>query len=229
MHKAIKRTALALALGFGLVGGASAALQTIDGLHTTFTFDDSMLGLYGTPSVVGDTLFFTPTSFVASSSDGTGLGYKNATINVEIGAKAGYVLSGIDLSEAGDYLLYQPVANGGALGVDLTGQIRVRDLNNLAEVTSNIASSGPLTQVGLPTHNWSADADTSFANASAVNLTIENILLAYTTSAPSLAFIEKKFVGAEVQVMAVPEPDSYAMLLAGLGVLGMIVRRRRQA
>ncbi|MBN9133328.1 MAG: PEPxxWA-CTERM sorting domain-containing protein [Nitrosospira multiformis] len=25
----------------------------------------------------------------------------------------------------------------------------------------------------------------------------------------------------------IPEPDSYAMLLAGLGLIGMIVRRRR--
>ncbi|NBW50906.1 MAG: PEP-CTERM sorting domain-containing protein [Betaproteobacteria bacterium] len=30
-----------------------------------------------------------------------------------------------------------------------------------------------------------------------------------------------------MEVTAVPEPETYAMLLAGLGVMGMIARRRK--
>jgi len=33
--------------------------------------------------------------------------------------------------------------------------------------------------------------------------------------------------GFELSAQAVPEPAEYAMLLAGLGVVGMAVRRRR--
>lgn len=32
-----------------------------------------------------------------------------------------------------------------------------------------------------------------------------------------------------LQITAVPEPESYAMFLAGLGLLGMIARRRTRA
>ena len=42
----------------------------------------------------------------------------------------------------------------------------------------------------------------------------------------SSSFVEKKFVGITVSV---PEPETYAMLLAGLGMVGVIARRRRQS
>ena len=37
------------------------------------------------------------------------------------------------------------------------------------------------------------------------------------------------FVGATYTVTAVPEPETYALLLAGLGVVGFIARRRKVA
>lgn len=40
---------------------------------------------------------------------------------------------------------------------------------------------------------------------------------------------EARLISGLVSVTAVPEPESYAMFLAGLGVLGAIARRRMQA
>lgn len=39
----------------------------------------------------------------------------------------------------------------------------------------------------------------------------------------------KSEYGGSILVSAVPEPETYAMLLAGLGVMGAIARRRKQA
>lgn len=36
-------------------------------------------------------------------------------------------------------------------------------------------------------------------------------------------------IGAKLTVTPVPEPDSYAMLLAGLGLVGVVARRRQRA
>lgn len=229
MNKAIKRVAVTFALGFGLVGAASAAVTTISGVHTTFSFDDALVGLFGKPSVSGDTIFFTPGAFAASAMGKAALRVKNASFNVTVSAKDGYVLNGIDLTESGNYLLYRPRGRGD-LGVDLTGDVSVRDLASLKEVKDDIATAAPMTKssnrgIGW----WTANADTSFAawQSKAVSLTIENLLAAYTdTTRPSWAFIDANYLGASVLVTAVPEPETYAMFLAGLGLIGLVIRRR---
>ena len=227
MRKAIKHTVLTLAIGFGLAGSASAAIETISGTHTLFSFDDALLGLFGAPSVSGDTLFFTPNSFSAKATGTSALDFNNATINVKVLAKPGYSIAGVNVTEQGDYWLFR--LGSGNLGTSVSGQIRVRNLSDLAETTDGLNTTVPMTTVGLGSINWTATASAALPSwqASAVNLTIENLLLAYTdTTKPSLAFVEKKYIGASALVTAVPEPESYAMLLAGLGMIGVVARRR---
>ena len=43
------------------------------------------------------------------------------------------------------------------------------------------------------------------------------------------ANVQKALLGADYTITAVPEPESYAMLLAGLGLMGTIARRRSKA
>ena len=46
---------------------------------------------------------------------------------------------------------------------------------------------------------------------------------------PGKVLIDDLYLGVAVVAPPVPEPESYAMMLAGLGIVGLIVRRRRQS
>lgn len=218
---------LSIALGVGLSLNVAAAPVTLVGSKVTYSFDDALLGLFGLPTLVGDSLFFAPTNFKAQSNSGSpALGFTAATMNIRVQPNnPAQWLGSVSLNEVGDYLLFDPL-NGSAKGVAVTGQIRVRDLNTLAEMTDSITPAAPLTAVGLPSKNWSASAsaDVSSWVSTLANVTVENLLIAYTTAAPSLAFIEKK--GVVLHVTAVPEPETWAMLLAGVGLVGLQLRRK---
>jgi hypothetical protein len=77
------------------------------------------------------------------------------------------------------------------------------------------------------TTDWEAHASVVPATAlTSATVSIENILGAYVPAA-GYAFIEKKNVELGFMLSAVPEPESYAMLLAGLGMMMTVVSRRR--
>jgi hypothetical protein len=102
--------------------------------------------------------------------------------------------------------------------------------NPLADMTASVSPSSPLTITGTPAQNWVANASLNVANwntATQLNITLENLLLASTSTVNSLAFVEKKFAALTITT-AVPEAQTSAMLLAGLGLTGFIVARRRK-
>ena len=218
-------------LGQALSGAAFAASVTMAGNTVDFTFNDALLGLFGPATVSGDTLYFTPVDFEATSLNGAGFALTNDTLNIQVSAHAGWTFSTLDLVEKGDYLLL-----GSDSTADVAGQIRVFDIANpLTDVTASILPTTSLSQQGVPMHNWTALASTDLAawdSVQAINVTVENLLLASTGATPSLAFVEKKFVGLTplmVAVTPVPEAETYAMMLAGLGLVGFAAARRRIA
>jgi hypothetical protein len=208
-----------------LSGAAFAASVTLAGTTVDFSFDDSMLGLFGQAHVAGDTLYFTPTHFAAQSSNGAGYVLTNQTINIGVSARQGYAFSNFGFTEKGDYLM---LGSGGS--VDVAGQVRLFDVANpLADIATSLQPANPLTHVGLPTDNWIAQTSTDLSawnSARAINVTVENLLLASTSLPNSLAFVEKKFVGLSLITTPVPEAETYAMMLAGLGLVGFAARRR---
>lgn len=237
-----RKTGLALGLAAALLSGSAFAVNmvTVSGTNVSFTYDADNLGLFGAPTVSGDSLIFTPTNFVAQSTDGAGYDLTSSTVNISITANTGYQFSTVSLTERGDYALI-----GDDAEVSLGGQIRVFDLDDpfANEVTDNIVATAPFdvhtTLAGFTTTNWTANASVVVPGASAgwggddgivdgVNVTLENILIARTTQVGSLAYIEKKFAGTSIIITAVPEADTYAMLLAGLGLVGFMARRVRK-
>lgn len=211
-----------------LTGAAFAASVTLSGNTVDFSFDDTLLGLFGPAAVSGDTLYFTPVDFTATSSNGAGFALTRDTVNIRVAAHDGWSFGNLGLVERGDYLLL-----GSGATADVGGQIRVFDIATpLTDATAAIAPLSPLNLTGMPTHDWSAQASVNLSaweSTRAINVTLENLLLASTAASPSLAFVEKKFVGLTPIMAAapVPEAETYAMMLAGLGLVGLAVARRR--
>jgi hypothetical protein len=218
-----------LLLGQTISGAALAASVTLAGSTVDFTFDDALLGLFGPANLSGDTLYFTPIDFEAKSLNGAGFALTHETINIQIAAHEGWTFATLDLVEKGDYLL-----RGKRNSADVGGQIRVFDTEMpLIDVSTSILPSASLSQKGLPTHNWTALASTDLSgwdSVQTINVTVESLLLSNALAPSSLAFVEKKFVGLTPimeSVTPVPEAETYAMMLAGLGLVGFAAARRR--
>jgi hypothetical protein len=212
-------------------GSALATVQTVMGTNVFFQYDDAQMGLFGQPTVSGNSLFFTPSSFSAFSNNGQGLVQTNSTINVKIFAKPGFNMPGINVQESGDYYLL-----GNDAQVAVGGQIRAFSIADPLPASTHVSdvftTTAPLTtHTTFPpvTTNWQADASVALPlvwSNGGVNLTIENLLLAYTTAQGSAAFIEKKFAGGAVVISVVPEVETWAMMLVGMGLVGLRLRRR---
>ncbi|MDP3584860.1 MAG: PEP-CTERM sorting domain-containing protein [Thiobacillus sp.] len=221
--------ASAVVIGQLLSGSVFAASVTLSGDTVDYTFDDTLLGLFGPASLSGDTLYFTPVTFQAESLNGDGYSLTNSTMNIQVSAQEGWALSNMSLIEKGDYMLL-----GGASTADVAGQMRVRDLSAvLDDMTASIQTTAVLDHIGLPTTNWEAGAVidlSAWTDTQAVNVTVQNLLLASTRDASSLAFLDKKFVGltpTAIPISPVPEAHTYGLMLAGLGLIGWKIKRRR--
>jgi hypothetical protein len=237
---------LAAALASLLVAPAQALIITLPGTNFDLTYDDTKLGLFGAPVLVGDTIQFTISDFNAQSLGGAGAVPRNSTISgLVLTAKGDFQFGAFDLAEFGDYTL-----SGAGSSVRVQGQLRAFDLaNSLNTQTTNSLVVSPLTPLTLVdgiNHDWTASAriDASTAavpgpggainvivsNPDAVGLTIENRLLAYTEPTGSgfrEAFIEKKFSGVSLTVSPVPAPPALWMFGAGMVALGIYRRRAR--
>ena len=221
---------------------ASAALQTLTGSNFDLIYDDTKLGLFGAPSLLGNNIFFTPNNFKAESLNGAGIATNNSTINgMQLIAKNGFQFGAIDLTEFGDYLMRDAESF-----VAVNGQLRAFDGANFAATNTStsliLSALTPLNIVDGTNHDWLASASITDAtlskagisgwlsNASVVNITVENLLTAYTEAGPGpeQAFIEKKAVGVGLLVTsAVPEPNVWSSLSAGLLLLGVMASRSK--
>lgn len=238
----MKNHYLTILLGFLVVSPAHSAIQTITGSNFDLVYDDTKLGLFGAPNVSGNNIFFTPNNFKAESLNGAGIVTNNSTINgMQLVARNGFQFGSISLTEFGDYLM-----RGANSFVSVNGQLRGFDGVNFAATNTSapliVSSSTPLNIIDGFNHDWQASASITNAtasksgltgwlsNASIVNITVENLLTAYSEAepGPKQAFIEKKAVGIGLVVAsAVPEPGVWSSLSAGLFLLSMMGSRRK--
>jgi len=212
-------------------GTSQAATVTLFGDDVKFTFDDSTA--FGSGNVIGNNIFFLPTSFKTESLDGTGPDTLNVTLNVTVEATTGgYEMEYFQLAEEGDYELI-----GSGASVQANGQFRVTSAAKLCNVffpcmDEEIFDAGALTvQNALTT--WSAGTSIDLADTAGWNtdtkviMTLENRLNATTLNSGvgESAFIEKKFGGVGIIVNPIPIPGAVWLFGSALGLLGWMRRR----
>lgn len=238
----VKINLISFVFGLLIASPAFAAIQNIAGTDFDVIYDDTKLGLFGSPTLAGNNIFFTPNNFKAESLNGLGIATTNSTINgMQLVAKGGFKFGSIDLTEFGDYIL-----RGADSFVSVNGQLRAFDGANFAATNTSssliVSSATPLNIIDGSNHDWQASASITnstasksgltgwLSNANIVNITVENLLTAYTEAGvgPEQAFIEKKAIGVGLIVTsAVPEPGVWSSLSAGLFLLGMMASRRK--
>src|SRR5579862_7654168 len=105
---------------------ARASTITLTGAHFDVTYDPSTLNLFGSLNLVGDNLFFTPSNFKATSTNGAGVVTTDSTASgIVLSAHPGYQFGALTLAELGDYQLEGPSST-----VSVSGQLRAFDFNN---------------------------------------------------------------------------------------------------
>lgn len=223
-----KKAALAVLGLSAVLLGSPALADTLVGTTVSYTFNNADLGLFGTASLSGDNLIFTPTNFDATSANG---GFAESTLHVTVSANTGYQLSSFNLTENGSY------SQSGIALVGVTGVFGALDIEGTtanylpATIQATAAFDGT-------SPNWTAQAGVTLPATGwggtdgvvgSVSLTISNQLYA-TTGIGGIASIAKEFVGISANTSAVtpvPEAQPYAMMLVGLGLVGFMARRAR--
>jgi hypothetical protein len=212
MNITLKRTALALAL-FAAIGSAQAT--ALNNLVLTPNVD-IVSGSFGGTMVGSATTMISNSSYngtarTAVYDTGTGLDFYYQFTN-NLSSKNGIErFTGYDFSSMGATTL-NVFQTGAAFGMFTTGT-----------ESSDYADRTPLGVIGFNfvpnAHSKINPGTTSFTQIIRTN--------ARQYTAGNFGLLDGIGSNAAGFATAVPEPESYAMLLAGLGMVGTIIRRRK--
>lgn len=220
-----KKTVLATGCAMFMLSGTALAGTTLSGTYVDFSID-SPLGLFGEASVVGDSLVLTPnplgqTGQTEFFADGTRL-YAGQTVHITVTAHSGYQLRGFDLSESGGYTLDGGVAwiAGDFKAIDIEGDTGNQLVEGIvgSALSGNAGAWDAAAAIALPASGWGG----SDGIVTSVTLTLSNQLFVLGP-----AEIWKSGAAIAAVTAPVPEADTYLMMLAGLGLVGFLARRRR--
>ena len=210
---------------------ASAVVITQAGTDVSFTYNDA--SLFGTGTVVGNSISFSPTSFSAQSLDGAGNVIVADTLNVTVLATtAGFAMDMFGLQELGDYRI------SGAPSANADASARFNVLSNTTQCglfacsANEIFTTGSLADTAGVLTNWSLGgaidlaATAGWGSDTEVTIQLQNNLLANTGATGDVAFIQKKQNGVGISINPVPVPA--AVWLFGSGLISIIGIARRK-
>lgn len=224
----MRMTALVTCLAFGLAATpASAALVDITWTGKAYVGDDN-LGLFGTPgSLVGQ-------SYVAQYRYDTSIGFRSGADyqvvesdnfnlpNVSPLVSARITINGSSVSVIGDYnnLYYRSNAvDYSEIATFVTGRTSV--FNDFNRLNVDFLTSGPQGDA------VTIDLNAPYAQTFDPNDGVNGTFLYYAADNSNYSFAA--LTGETLTITlagGVPEPASWAMLIAGFGLVGTAMRRR---
>ncbi len=232
----MRRLALLVILAPAAVGAEALATPvTLDGTEFDVVYDPATLGLFNTPVLVGNVVYFTPTAFTATSDNGQGLITTASSATIQLIANPGYEFTTMQVAAQGDYQM-----SGTGSYVNVTGGIVAASQGaNQTTAALNLNGSLPLTLNDGQIHNWAGSAmilsgtpndagnGTLLPTTSEVDLTLSSTLMAYTQpggSGMQQAFIQEKFGGLQLYVdpTPVPVPPALWLLVSGFMLLALM-------
>ena len=195
-----------------------------DGTGSFFDWSNggSDKGLFGDPVIVGGNTFtFFPSNFRAESLNGAAA-IKSDRLEFCLTAHEGYNITGIRITEYGDYGILD---NG---KVSVSGTMFVTNLD-VFQVSSSNFSSDPVSPISSGQGTWTAEVAVTDIDWTNLKIVLNNNLMAIS-SAGSTSFIEKKVLGGAVAIELIcpnapqiPEPATICLL--GLGALTLVKRK----
>lgn len=215
----------------------NATPVTLIGDTINYVYDDSQVALavFGTPTISGDAIRFTPSTFRAESLNGAGTDSVMAEfVFSRVYSQAGTDLGLFEAFEFGDY----EIIGDGAINAELLltlGNNRTSESSFIAASLGDSGSTGNLQFWDLAA---SLDPAAIFSAATDdIAVTIRNTLSATTGPSGGAAWIQKKFAfgfasqGTGTPVTppseVVPAPGVAWLIMSGLVLLGF--SRHRQA
>ena len=128
------------------------------------------------------------------------------------------------------------LSSSGSPGSNITTYRTTFDLSGLDPLTAMITgrwgtdNSGSIllngANTGIPTNSFGVLSNFSLSSGFVTGVNTLDFVV--TDSGAPTALRVDDLAGTATAVSAVPEPETYALLLAGLGVLGFAARRRKQ-
>jgi hypothetical protein len=183
--------------------------------------------LYGAPTVVSNSLIFSPSLFDLAS-----VGAANemlvGQLSFDLQANPGYQIVGISISEFGDYTMSTPFPGGAAMvsnamsGFVMNSNGIFMQNSSFNHLHLNANGNGVFGAL------WNNGLVLSFDPVASLTFDLDNMLNA-ASLAGSAAFISKNGVVVDVLLVAIPEPGTALGGLSILGLIGMVTLRRRKS
>jgi hypothetical protein len=222
----------------GAMASAHADVVEVDGAHVRFFYDNDFWS-FGTPVVNGDSITFAvdPNLSLTKTAGGSRPSLESSAeasspLALTVVAKSGYRVGlGVNTVIGGNYSVAAGASN--SVGVSGSGILTAGNYRNGVFFsngkTAAYGGDASFTSGAGVLDVTDTLAATGNYRALQASLVLGSSLVLGAPGTSTVAPTSYQYGFSAAQVAAVPEPATYGMLLGGLGLMGMVARRRKNA